>query len=198
MHTILTISRQFASGGHSIGVEAAKRLGIPCYDEELIQGIARQSGLTEDYLRESSERVQGGLASLFSQDSREEAALRSYVWNLQKQTLLDLAEKEDCVIVGRCGHLVLRDTAKLLRVYIHADDDFRLRRIREEYEGWEGAPERRLRKKDAERIAYYEQFTDHRWGDPEDFDLTLNSGTLGRETCADLICVCYERIKNEK
>ena len=124
--------------------------------------------------------------------------MRSYVWNLQKQTLLELAEREDCVIGGRCANVVLRDSAELLRVYIHADDDFRLRRIREEYEEREETPERRLRQKDAERSAYYEYFTDRKWGDPADYDLILNSGALGLDTCVDLICLCYERIKNKK
>ena len=198
MHTILTISRQFASGGHTIGLGAAKRLGIPCYDEQLIRRISEESGLTEEYLREDSERLQGGLSALLSPSSREDAAMRSYVWNLQKKTIRDLAEKEDCVIVGRCANLVLPDTADLLRVCIRADDDFRLRRIREEYEEREEAPERRLRQKDEERKAYYEYFTDHKWGDPADFDLIVNSGTLGFETCIELICTCYERRKNGK
>ena len=124
--------------------------------------------------------------------------MRSYVWNIQKKTILDLAEKEDCVIVGRCANWVLRDAAELLRVYIHADEAFRLRRIREEYEERDGSPERRLRQKDEERRAYYEYFTDLKWGDAADFDLALNSGTLGLSACSDLICACFERRKNGK
>lgn len=195
MHTILTISRQFASGGHTIGLETAKRLGIPCYDEQLIRRISEESGLTEEYIREDSESLRGGITSLLSPSGREDAAMRSYVWNIQKKTILDLAEKEDCVIVGRCANWVLRESAELLRVYIHADDDFRLRRIREEYEDREESPERRLRQKDEERRAYYEYFTDLRWGDAADFDLTVNSGALGFATCAELLCTCFERRK---
>ena len=191
MNRIITISRQFASGGHTIGKETAKRLGIPCYDEELISAVADESGLTEKYLREQGESVDEGLGALLSRSSREDAALRSYVWSLQRQAILDIASRERCVIVGRGADVILRESADLLRVYIHADDQFRLRRIREEYPERKGTPERRLKQKDERRRAYYELFTGQSWGEAANFHITLNSGVLGFDKCVELLCACY-------
>lgn len=191
MNRIITISRQFASGGHTIGKAVARRLGIPCYDEELISAVADESGLTEKYLREQGESLSGGLGALLKRQDREDAAMRSYIWDLQRDTILDLAQRRSCVIVGRGADVILRERADLLRVYIHADDDFRLRRIREEYPERPGTPEKRLRQMDERRRAWYEFFTGQSWGEAANYHITLNSGALGWDRCVDILCECY-------
>ena len=187
MHTILTISRQFASGGHTIGREAAKRLGIPCYDEQLIEYISEQSGFTEDYLREDSERIKGGLASLLSPSGREDAAMRRYVWNLQKPTLLELAEREDCVIVGRCADYVLRDHENVLNVFIKASMEERVKRIERLYGLDPLKAEESIRKADKQRATYYNYYATGTWGDVANYHLCMDTGVLGIDGTVELI-----------
>ena len=105
--------------------------------------------------------------------------------------ITDLARKGPCVIVGRCADYILRDTADCLRVFIHADLDFRARRIVEVYGEREESPEQRLREKDKRRAAYHRFYTDMKWGHAQNYDLTLNSGTLGIDRCVQIITELY-------
>ena len=144
---VITISREFGSGGRTIGKKAAQALGIPCYDQELIQKIAAQSGFHEGYVQDAGEDSTGGfLASAFTNHLQGHSNA-DYLWKVQYKIITDLAQKGPCLIVGRCADYILRDTADCLRVFIHADLDFRAKRIVEVYGEREESPEQRLREK---------------------------------------------------
>ena len=105
--------------------------------------------------------------------------------------ILELAEKESCVIVGRCADYILRDVADCLTVFIHSDMDKRAKRIVEKYGERDDAPQKRLRDKDKRRAAYYQFYTDMKWGAVENYDITLNSGVLGIEKCVEILAGLY-------
>ena len=188
---IITISREFGSGGRTIGKRTAEALRIPCYDRELIQKLAVKSGFSEVYIEDTGESAPGGfLASAFSHRYGE-TNNADYLWKVQYQVITELAEQGPCVIVGRCADYILQDKADCLRVFIHADMKFRARRIVEEYGEREASPEQRLREKDKRRAAYHRFYTDMKWGHAQNYDLTLNSGTLGIDRCVQIITELY-------
>ena len=191
MNRVITISREFGSGGRTIGKKTAEALGIPCYDRELLEKIAKESGFDERYIQEAGEYAPGGfLAAAFSH-SATGPNNADYLWNIQYKIISQLAEEGPCVIVGRCADYVLRDKADCLRVFIHADVDFRAKRIVEVYGEREQSPEQRLRDKDKRRAAYHRFYTDMKWGHAQNYDITLNSGRVGIDKCVEIIKDLY-------
>lgn len=191
MNRIITISREFGSGGRTIGKKVADKLGIPCYDSELIEKLAQESGFTKDYIKEAGEYTPGGfLASAFSNRAFGPTN-EDILWEMQCRIITELAEKESCVIVGRCADCVLQDKADCLKVFIHADMAFRAKRIVEVYGEREESPEQRLRDKDKRRAAYHRFYTNMKWGYAENYHLTLDSGVLGIDRCVDIISGLY-------
>ena len=172
---ILTISREFGSGGRTVGRMAATALHIPCYDQEILEELAKKSGFTQGYIREQGEYA--------SQDR---------LWVLQRELILELAEKGPCVIVGRCADFILREKADCLTAFIHADMAFRAKRIVEVYGQRQDSPEKRLQDKDRRRAAYYQFYTDTRWGQARNYHIALDSGVLGIDRCAELLAELYE------
>lgn len=188
---IITISREFGSGGHSIGKAVAEALGIPCYDNELLKEIAVESGFNEKYVEDAGEYAPGGfLASAFSHQSSGPNNA-DYLWKIQYRLITELAEKGSCVIVGRCADYILRDKADCLRVFIHADMVFRAERIVNIYGERKESPEERIKDKDKRRAAYHRFYTDMKWGKAQNYDITLNSGTLGIDKCVEIIESLY-------
>ena len=189
---IITISREFGSGGHTVGKKVAERLGIPCYDNELIQKIAEQSGFVEEYIKEEGEHVpqSSWLASAFTGWNWNGPSNQDLLWTIQRNIILELAEKESCVIVGRCADFILRDT-NCLRVFLHASRAKRAVRIVNEYGERREAPEQRLKSKDKRRASYYRFYTDMKWGQSQNYHIALDSGELGLDKCADIICSLY-------
>ena len=191
---IITIGREFGSGGRTIGREVAKKLGIPCYDQELIEKMAEESGFTREYVEKESENASLGswAASALGMDGSYTAPTnQDRLWAVQSRIIREIAEKESCVIVGRCADVILEDKADLLRVFIHADFDARAKRIVEKYGETEIPTEKRLRDKDKRRALYYQFYTDRKWGDIENYDIILNSSALGLERCVDIIASLY-------
>lgn len=184
---VITISREFGSGGRTIGKTAAKKLNIPCYDNELLQKIAAESGFDENYIKDAGEYAPGGILSSAFSHYNFGPNNSDYLWKIQYQIITDLAQKGPCVIVGRCADYILREKADLLRVFIHADMKFRAERIVKEYGEREQSPEQRLKDKDKRRAAYHRFYTDMKWGHAQNYDITLNSGTLGIDKCAEII-----------
>ena len=157
---IITISREFGSGGRTIGKLVAEHLGIQCYDAELIQKLAAESGFDENYVKEAGEYTPGGfLASAFT-DRSFGPTNEDLLWKLQYRIIRELAEKEPCVIVGRCADFILQDRTDCLKVFVHADMKFRADRIVRVYGEREKSPEARLKEKDKRRAAYYRFYTD--------------------------------------
>lgn len=191
-HRIITISRQFGSGGRSIGKEVAKQLEIPCYDQELIALAAKESGFSEEYVKQDSEHTRTGLLSgLFSDRVYDTPITQDVLWEAQKKVILDLAKKGPCVIVGRCADHILRDSVDCLRVFIHADTGKRAQRIVTVYGETADSPEKRIADKDKSRKAYYQKYTGTVWGNAENYHITLDSGELGAETCIKILCDLY-------
>ena len=190
-HRILTISREFGSGGRTIGKETARRLGVPCYDSELIDRIALESGFARDYVRQEEESGPAGLAGLFSASRSYGPTNQDYLWQVQRRVILELAEKGPCVIVGRCADYILQGKADCLTAFIHADPAFRARRIVEVYGEREQAPETRVREKDRRRAAYHRFYTERKWGSAENYHICLDSGVLGIERCVQLLQTLY-------
>ena len=171
-YKIITISRQFGSGGRSIGKELAKKLGIPCYDHELIEMFAKKSGFSTGHISELNEESTKGHI-LPGRADRVERNLQYTLWQEQKKVIQELAEKEACVIVGRCADFILRDREDVLRVYIHADKEKRAKRIVDVYGEREDAPLKRLADKDKRRVSYYESHTTNKWGAAENYHICV-------------------------
>ena len=187
---IITISREFGSGGRTIGKMVSHKLGIACYDSELIQKTTAGSGFDENYIKNADERLSGNFLSLLA--SRAFGPTNEdYLWKVQCGIILELAEKGPCVIVGRCADYILRDKADCLKVFIHADMSFRAERIVRVYGESEASPEQRIKDKDKRRAAYHRFYTNMKWGHAQNYDIALNSGTLGLEKCADIIVSLY-------
>ena len=188
---IITISREFGSGGRTIGKKVAENLGIPCYDRELIHKIAQESGFAEEYIQDAGEYSPGGfLASALSNRSFGPTN-EDYLWEIQWKIITELAEKESCVIVGRCADYILRDKADCLTAFIHASMDYRADRIVRVYGEREVSPQERLRDKDKRRAAYHRFYTDMKCGDAKNYQITLDSGKLGIEQCVKILQMLY-------
>ena len=189
-HRITTISREFGSWGRTVGKLAARQLGLPCYDRELIGRIARESGFAADYVRNTEEDAPGFLASALS--SRAFGPTNEdQLWEAQRRVILELAEQGPCVIVGRCADYILRDKADCLTAFIHASPAFRAERIVKVYGQREQTPEQRLREKDKRRAAYHRFYTDMKWGRADNYHISMDSGVLGIERCARLLAGLY-------
>lgn len=193
-HRIITISREFGSGGRTIGREVAKKLGIPCYDSELIDEIAERSGFAKEYIETQGEYAKHGSRVLNALDANRAFStysIQDNLWMAQRRVILELAEKESCVIIGRCSDYILREQQNCLKVFIHAAMDKRAERIVKVYGETDTLPEKRLKDKDKRRKAYYDLYTDMKWGRIQNYHVTLDSGTLGLEKCTEIIVSLY-------
>lgn len=195
MHKIITVSREFGSGGRTIGRKVAEKLGIPCYDQELIEKIAQKSGFCEEFIKEKGEYANTGskFFNALSASYVNGLSLQDRLWIEQEKVITEIATKEDCVIVGRCADVILRDKADCLKVFIHADMQKRMERIVNVYGEKEEPTEKRLKDKDKRRKAYYQYYTDTEWGVATNYHLCLDSGELGIDKCVDLICNAYRK-----
>lgn len=190
---IITVSRQFGSGGRTIAKAVAERLGYTYYDKELIEKVAEMTGFDPKYIEENGEYAPGksifSLASSYISSSRVMGGMSAYdyLWVVQRNAILEIADKECCVIVGRCADQILRDREDALHVYVHAPMEARAERIVRLYGESEKKPEERLKEKDSKRSVNYKHFTGQVWGDSRNYDLCLNSEKLGIEKCIELI-----------
>lgn len=195
MDKIITISRQFGSGGRTVGKLTAERLGIPCYDHELIEEVAKNCGFAKEYIEAHGEyadhRTWLGKA-LKSANRFEGMSNQDKIWIEQRKVILKIAE-EPCVIVGRCADYILREREDVLNVFIHADDKFRAERIVKLYGEKPDKPEKRLKDKDKRRAAYYKDYTETEWGVASNYHLSLDSGKLGIDTCVDILVGVYNK-----
>lgn len=190
---IITISRQFGSGGRTIGREVADKLGIPFYDKELVDQIALESGFAPQFVEEHGEHSPG--RSLLSYAFAPQGvpgimnglSTADFLWNIQCSVILQLAEQGPCVIVGRNADYILKDREDVLHVFIHADEASRADRIVRLYGESEKSPKARLNEKDKRRRINYQHYTGRTWGAAENYDVCFNSGVLGVEYCAQVI-----------
>ena len=188
---VITISREFGSGGRTIGKLVAKKLGIPCYDAELIEKIAEQSGYSAEYIKQEVEYGTGGWLSAVFADRSTGLTNQDKMFSIQSRIIEELANEGPCVIVGRCADFVLQDKADCLNVFIHASMEKRAERIVKEYGERAESPEKRLKEKDKRRAAYYRFYTDLKWGHAQNYHVCLDSGEFGIEKCAEIIAQLY-------
>ena len=188
---VITISREFGSGGRTIGKLVADKLGIPCYDAELIEKIAEQSGYSAEYIKQEVEYGSGGWFSAMFADRSAGLTNQDKMFSIQSRIIEELAEEGPCVIVGRCADFVLRDKADCLNVFIHASMEKRAERIVKEYGERAESPEKRLKEKDKRRAAYHRFYTDMKWGHAQNYHVCLDSGEFGIEKCAERIAQMY-------
>ena len=192
MKSIITISREFGSGGRTIGKLVADRLGYQFYDRELVNKVAERSGFSPEFIEESGEYASARSSLLFAmatagQYSADGLSMHDRLYIEQTRFIEELAEQGRCVIVGRCADYILREHKDCLHVFIHADMKSRAKRIVERYGKKDKSPEKRLAEKDQKRRVYYKNYTGRNWGQAQNYDLCLNSGVLGEEVCVELI-----------
>ena len=157
MNRIITIGREFGSGGRELGLRLSQRLGIAYYDQEIISEISRRTELSEQYVKK-------------------------------------MAEKSDCVIVGRCADYVLKDCQTSRHVFLYAPYDDRIRTVMERYSLDEKKAEQLIRRVDKDRSYYYNYYTDQYWEDMENYDLCLDTAAFDREQLLDILAKVYEQI----
>ena len=188
---IVTVSREFGSGGRTIGKAVAEKLGVAYYDKALIKQVAEKTGFDPAYIEETGEYTKSKWALLAGQPGVSGVmgglSAADYLWIMQRRVILDLAEREACVIVGRCADQILKDREDCVHVFVHASPSFRAERIVRLYGESEKAPEDRLREKDDRRRSNYKHYTDREWGVCQNYTLSLDSGVIGLDRCAELI-----------
>ena len=193
---VITIGREFGSGGSEIAAKVAEKLGIKFYDKELIALAAKNSGISEDVLTDVDETAANSfLYALSSGAFAGSTVLSSGVASLPvtdkafmacSQVIKDIADNESCVIVGRCAESILADRENVLSVFIHADMPFRVERIMKVRNLGKSEAESLIKKMDKKRAAYHNYYADTRWGARSAYDFCLNS-TIGIDTIVDII-----------
>lgn len=190
---IITISREFGSGGRTVGRMVAEALGIPFYDKELVDQIAVESGFAPKFIEEHGEHSPGN--SLFSYAFAPQGvpgimnglSTADFLWSIQCNVIIQLAEQGPCVIVGRNADYILKDRDEALHVFVFADTPYRAERIVRLYGESEKTPEARLIEKDKRRRVNYQHYTGRTWGQAQNYDICLDTGVLGMQQCADII-----------
>ncbi len=198
---IITIARQFGSGGHEIGRRLAEHLGIPCYDKELLSHAAQESGLSEEVLAYFDEKPTSSLLYTLSTGTYSMGAsgLMNYsmpvnqqVFQAQFDAIRSLSEKGACVIVGRCADYVLQKYPYLVRVFIHADLDSRVARVAEHDNISPQEAKTRVNRSDKKRANYYNFYSGKKWGNAGYYDLCINTSSVSYENAVELIAQLAE------
>lgn len=189
---IITISREFGSGGRFIGEEVAKKLGIKYYDKDIIAQIAEQSGFSQEYITEKAELSpkKGLFAYAFSGRDVTGKSIEDMVYEAQRKVILEIAEKESCVIIGRNADFILKDKDDVLNVFIYGDMPEKLARICKLYHVTEEEAEKMMADIDKRRMTNYRFYTDQKWGMAKNYTLSLNSSELGYDLCEKIIMDC--------
>ena len=191
---IITISREFGSGGRFIGEEVAKKLGIAYYDKNIISQIAEKSGLSPDYIQESAELSpkKGLFAYALAGRDITGRSVEDMVYETQRKVILELSRKEPCVIIGRNADYILKDRDDALNVFIHGDMLEKIQRISQLYRVTEQEAVKMMADTDKRRMTNYNFYTDQKWGKASNYTLCLNSSQLGYDRCEALITECVK------
>ena len=189
---MITISREFGSGGRFIGEEVAKKLGVAYYDKDIIGKIAEQSGLSPEYIQENAELSpkQGLFAYAFSGRDITGKSVGDMVYEAQRKIIMEIAEKESCVIIGRNADFILKDRDDVLNVFIHGDMPEKIQRIIDLYNVEEKEAVKMMADTDKRRMTNYNFYTEQKWGKASNYTLCLNSSQLGYDRCERIIMEC--------
>ena len=190
MSCIITISREYGAGGHSIASRVARELGIEVYDKDIIRNTVKDSGLDQGIVEREEEEISRADAFLRMITPAAYVDRREAIHEIERKVILMLASKGPCVIIGRCADVILNEAnVDSLNVFIYADVLHRAARV-SELIGSNNPTEiqKAMKRTDAARRSYYQQFTTRHWGDSHNYNLCLDSGLLGYDTCVKLIC----------
>lgn len=196
MNTIITIGRQFGSGGHVIGEKLAQHYGIKYFDKELLSRAAQESGFCEEMLKNHDERptnsflynlVMDTYTFGYNSSSFVDMPISHKVFMAQFDTIKKIAEEEPCVIVGRCADYALQEFNNCLNIFIYADEKSKIRRIMEKYDISDDKAKDMMIKKDKQRQSYYNYYSTKKWGRADSYDLCINSSVLGIDGTVKLI-----------
>ncbi len=191
---VITVSRQFGSGGRSIGKDIAKKLGYAYYDSELVEKVAQETGFDPSFIADAGEYAPGksmlsyAFSSAIPHGAGSSMSASDYLWATQSRIITEIAEKGNCVIVGRCADYILREREDCLNIFIHASKQYRAERIVELYGERDKSAEKRLDEKDGKRRVNYKYFTGREWGETENYHISLDSGVIGHDKCVDIVC----------
>mgnify|MGYP002857814764 CR=1 FL=1 len=209
MNTIITIGRQFGSGGREIGELVAKKYGIKCYDKELLSRAAKESGFCEEMIQNHDERptnsflynlVMDTYSFGYNASSFVDMPISHKVFLAQFDTIKKIAEEGSCVIVGRCADYALSDYDNVLNIFIHADEEFKIKNIKKRFDDVTTDDQARdmMNKKDKQRQSYYNYYSSKKWGRADSYDLCINSSILGLEGTVKFITQYIEDYENSR
>ena len=194
---IYTIGREFGSGGREVGEKLAAKLGIKLYDKELLQQAAKDSGFCEEIFENHDEKPTNSFLYSLVMDTYSvsgysaapfvDMPLNHKVFLAQFETIKKIAEKESCVIVGRCADYALSDNPDCINVFIHADLDVRIKNVSRNLNITENKARDIINKTDKQRASYYNYYTSKKWGDSKSYNLSLDAGKLGTDNCVEMI-----------
>ncbi|MBQ6624843.1 MAG: cytidylate kinase-like family protein [Clostridia bacterium] len=185
---VITISREFGSGGREIGERVAKELNIPFYDREIILKTAENSGLSEEYIEKEEQKVTSSLLFNLSAGGKQEfPALADRIFISQSGAIQEYAQEGSCVIVGRCADYILKENKNCLNIFVHADKYFKLHRIMTKYGLDQNEAEKKIKETDKRRSRHYRFYTSQEWGDASNYHVCINSGKLGIDNAVNLI-----------
>ena len=194
--SIITIGRQYGSGGHEIGQKLAKELGIKCYDKELLDRAAKESGICQELFEHHDERPTNSFLYSLVMDTYSmngaasgytEMPLNYKVFLAQFNAIKQIAKEGPCVMIGRCADYALADFDNCFSVFFHADLQTRIRRIAKIYDLTDAKAKDRIIKTDKKRSSYYNYYTSKRWGDADSYDLCIDSGKMGVDGSVELV-----------
>lgn len=205
---IITIARQYGSGGREIGEKVAKLLNIPLFDKELIKDASAKGNLDEDISKTADESATNSLLYTLAMGSNVLGTTMSFGYKmplndklfiLQSEVIREYAETGSCVIIGRCADYVLKDHPDLYRIFVYGDLEHRKARVAERH------PELKssqiidvINKTDKRRSSYYNFYTGNKWGKYDNYDMAINSSTLGIDETAEVIAAAVRKIIDEK
>lgn len=200
MKRIITINREFGSGGYKIGMKLAERLGITFYDKKLVEKVAEETGFSHDYIEKNAEQSKAGSPFRFAfsilGNGQGEAANEDKIWAKQAEIIWAIAEQEPCVIMGRASDYILHERNDVLNVFVYAPLESRIKRVSTDplYEADENASvEQRIRDKDRKRARNYKERTGHDWQQTKNYHICMDSSVLGIERCVDVIEMIYRK-----
>ena len=190
---IITLSREYGAGGHSIGREVAKELGIEFYDKDIIAGVAKESGIDEALIADKGEEVSVA-ESIIRAITPISYDQKGVIFDAEKNVIIDIAKKGPCVILRRCADITLKEAGiDCLNVFLYASDEAREKRVGELIGSTNKAEiQKAIKRTDHNRHSYYTYYTYQKWGDYKNYNLMIDTGALGYEASVKLICEAYK------
>jgi len=206
-HTIIAINREYGSNGRIVGLEVARKLGIPSHGDDIVGLASQYSGIDEDFFKKIDERPTDSFLFMLANNAftigssigAYQSSLSSdMLFTKQSEVIRKFAEDGDCVILGRCGNYILRDEPGLISVFITADDEFKIKTVMEREEVDRREAIKRVRTMNRRRANYYGYYSGREWGACKTYDFMVNTGKLGIETAVDVICNYVEIVKSRR